>query len=891
MGFLLFFVSFIHAQSGKISGTVTETEKGGPIQNAAVRITPLDLQAETNSEGYFEIKNVPFGTYTVTITSDNYEKFVTTIDLKSTAATIPSIAMAKRSSEPENVSEISTVLLDQEDENKDQNISGLLHSSDDIFSKTAGYTFGSMFFRPRGYDSENRTTLVNGTDVSDAENGRTSYGDWGGLNDATRNKETYNYSEPTPISYSSIGGLTNINTRASGFRKQLKVSYSLTNRTYRNRIMATLSTGLMKNGWAFAISGSRRWSQEGYAEGTWYDAYGYFLAAEKKFKHQSLALTIFAAPTKRAGASASMQDAYDLAGSNYYNPNWGYQNGEKRNARVKSNNEPEFILNHYWDISEKTKLNTSLNYSFGTNGWTSLNWYNAQDPRPDYYRYLPRYQLQASDSAYIAHQWENDVNVRQINWDRLYFINHLSNLEGKQARYIVENNVTKTSQILFNTNINSEVSQHLTVTGGINIKSYKAEHYKILEDLLGSNYWVDIDQFNQRDFPGDSTSAQIDMNNPNRVIHQGDKFGYDYDVHYQHLNLWGQGMFSYNKLDFYIAGSLTGVEFWRTGHYKNGRYPTNSYGDSKKCEFFNYGVKGGLTYKVTGRHYLVASGFFQTKAPYFVNTFIAPKSRNSVIDNMKNETLLGGDLSYIIRYPWLNARLTYYYTQFKDQAEITSFYDDDRLTYVNYSMSGINKTHQGIEFGAEIKATKALSFVAVAAVGQYLYTSRPTTIVSYDNGSAPNDTAITYLKNFYVPSTPQLALSGGFKYNYKYWFLDIDANYYDNTYLDFTPERRVAQAIAGLGPGDPLINQITAEQKQKGGFTLDASLGKSIRIKYKYFININLSVTNVLDNKNIQNGGYEQNRFDFTNHDVNKYQPKLYYYYGRTYFLNISFRI
>ncbi len=323
MGFLLFFVSFIHAQSGKISGTVTETEKGGPIQNAAVRITPLDLQAETNSEGYFEIKNVPFGTYTVTITSDNYEKFVTTIDLKSTAATIPSIAMAKRSSEPENVSEISTVLLDQEDENKDQNISGLLHSSDDIFSKTAGYTFGSMFFRPRGYDSENRTTLVNGTDVSDAENGRTSYGDWGGLNDATRNKETYNYSEPTPISYSSIGGLTNINTRASGFRKQLKVSYSLTNRTYRNRIMATLSTGLMKNGWAFAISGSRRWSQEGYAEGTWYDAYGYFLAAEKKFKHQSLALTIFAAPTKRAGASASMQDAYDLAGSNYYNPNWG----------------------------------------------------------------------------------------------------------------------------------------------------------------------------------------------------------------------------------------------------------------------------------------------------------------------------------------------------------------------------------------------------------------------------------------------------------------------------------------------------------------------------------------------------------------------------------------
>ena len=417
MGFFLFFISFVHAQSGKISGTVLETEKGGPVQNVVVKITPLDLKATTNAEGYFEIKIVPYGTYTVTFSSENFESFETKIELKSEAVKLPTISLKKKIGETESVSEISTILLDQEDENKDQNISGLLHSSEDIFTKTAGYTFGSMFFKPRGYDSENRTVLINGTDVGDAENGRTSYGDWGGLNDAMRSKETYNYSEPTPISFGSIGGLTNINTEAAGFRKQAKVSYSLTDRTYRNRAMATLSTGLMKNGWAFAISGSRRWSQEGYAQGTYYDAWGYFISLEKKFKNQSLALSVFGAPTKRATASASMQDAYDLAGSNYYNPNWGYQNGEKRNARVKTNNEPEFILNHNWNITDKTKLYTSLNYSFGTSGWSSLNWYNAQDPRPDYYRYLPRYQLSPQDSAYVALQWKNDVNTRQINWD------------------------------------------------------------------------------------------------------------------------------------------------------------------------------------------------------------------------------------------------------------------------------------------------------------------------------------------------------------------------------------------------------------------------------------------------------------------------------------------
>ena len=72
---------------------------------------------------------------------------------------------------------------------------------------------------------------------------------------------------------------------------------------------------------------------------------------------------------------------------------------------------------------------------------------------------------------------------------------------------------------------------------------------------------------------------------------------------------------------------------------------------------------------------------------------------------------------------------------------------------------------------------------------------------------------------------------------------------------------------------------------------MDASIGKSIRIKYKYFININLSVTNLLNNTNIQNWGYEQNRFDFTGKNLSLFPPKYLYYYGRTFFLNVSFRM
>jgi hypothetical protein len=412
----------------------------------------------------------------------------------------------------------------------------------------------------------------------------------------------------------------------------------------------------------------------------------------------------------------------------------------------------------------------------------------------------------------------------------------------------------------------------------------------VIKDLLGGKFWVDIDQYAQQDFPGDSSIIQNDLNNPNRVVYEGDKFGYDYVAHINNLNLWGQSEFSYNKLDFYMTGSLTGVQFWRTGYMKNGRHPDNSFGNSKKYNFLNAGIRGGVTYKITGRHYATLNGFYMTRAPFFTNSFVSPKVRDDVVPGIQNEKLYGGDVSYVVRYPWLKARLTYYCTQFLDASEIQSFYHDDLLTYVNFILTGVNKFHQGIEFGAEVKVIKSLSLFGVAAVGDYRYTSRPTATISADNGSIPDITTTAYLKNFYVPTTPQTALSGGLKFNYKFWYVDVSANYYDNSWLDFNPERRTEAAIANLGPGDPKIAEITQQQRLKGGFTLDASIGKSIRIKKVVFLNINASMTNVLNNQNIQSGGYEQNRFDFVNQDINKFPPKYYYYYGRTFFINISLR-
>ncbi|MDP4282572.1 MAG: TonB-dependent receptor, partial [Bacteroidota bacterium] len=540
-----------------------------------------------------------------------------------------------------------------------------------------------------------------------------------------------------------------------------------------------------------------------------------------------------------------------------------------------------------------TKLTTTAGFMFGKDSWSGLTWYNAPDPRPDYYRYLPSYSSNDYDEIrqIIIQNWQNDVNTRQIDWDHLYQINYLANLAGKQAAYIQENNVTKYHQFSLNSHLDKEVNDHISLNGGMNFSFYKANHYKEIMDMLGGNYWVDVDQYAERDFPGDSLIAQNDINNPNRIVHKGDKFGYDYDAHINSGQLWGQGNFTYNKVDYYAAVSLSDTWFWRTGNMKNGRHPNNSFGDSKHYNYLNYGIRGGLTYKISGRHFLTVNGIYKTEAPYFNNAFISPKTRDDVAPGLTSQKIYGGDINYILRYPWIKARLTYFYTQFRDGTEISSFYHDDYRTFVNYSLSGIDELHQGIEFGAEVKTTKWLSLFGVASVGNYIYTSRATGTVSYDNGSKPDTTSTVYMKNFYVPGNPQTALSGGFKINYKYWWIDLNANYYSNNWLDFYPGRRTEAAIANLGPGDPLITEITEQKELKGGFTMDCSIGKSIMINHKLFINLNLSVTNLLDNKDIQSGGYEQNRFDFTTRNISEFPPKYYYYFGRTVFLNISIRI
>jgi hypothetical protein len=322
----------------------------------------------------------------------------------------------------------------------------------------------------------------------------------------------------------------------------------------------------------------------------------------------------------------------------------------------------------------------------------------------------------------------------------------------------------------------------------------------------------------------------------------------------------------------------------------NGRYPENSEGKSKIFNFFNYGVKTGATYKISGRYYLQANAAFVTKSPLINYVFPSIRISNKTIENVLVENNLSGDINFIHKGTKWNYKATLYQTYINNQTEIIGFYHDIYRTFVNMIVTNVDKVHQGLEFGTSYKISKTISAVGALGIGNFRYVSRPEATITFENGSQNDTTQTIYSKYFYTPGTPQTVGSLGIKYaSPKYWFLDIHANYFDNLYLDFNPQRRTQAAIVYLQPGDPMIGELTKQEKLNNGFTIDMSIGKSWRIK-KYYIGLNLNVSNVLDTQ-FKTGGFEQMRFDYETKDLSKFPPKYFYTYGRTFFLMLSFRM
>ncbi len=906
----------VFAQSlNVVKGKVLDADTNQPIEGVNVLVVDTDVSQKTATDGTFKLQSMPKGKQIVSLKKIGYEAqfFPIVVGEKDINLDVIFLYIDVNQQVDNSIVSISDDDLSDDEAGGSDNVAGILQSSKDVYQRAVAFNFGQVWFKERGYDSSYGQVSFNGMPMNKISNNRPQWSDWGGLNDVLRNQTFTNGLAPSETTFGNVLGTTNFNTRASEYREGGKVSYAFTNSNYNGRFMASYNTGLLEGGWALTVLASRRFAQEAYIDGTSYNAYGSFVAFEKVFnaKH-SINLTSFFTPNRRGKSSPNTQEVFDLGGHKY-NSYWGYQNGEKRNSRMKEISEPTVMLGHYWTVSDKTSVNTNVMYQTGSIGNSRLG-YLAGNPDPTYYHNLPSYELRKPgqedyEAAYIKEQYFlNGTHESQLEWDELYDAN-LTN--GGNAVYMQYQDVNEDTVLAINSVINSQISDNITLNGSVVYKDITSENYAKMMDLLGADYYTDLDRYSFGD------EAQMDLNNPDRQVVENEKFNYNYIIDASVLDAFAQGQFSYDKIDFYLSGNIGNTSYQREGLYKNGSYADNSFGKGEKLDFLTYGAKTGFTYKLSGRHLFNINGGYMTKAPSLRNTYSNSRVNHDVVTDIDTEKILSFDASYIFRAPGVKARLSGYYTEFKDLNEVSFFFAQGislagfdlpsdvtgDAFFLNTALTGVNKKNIGGELGLEVQVTPTISLTGVAALGQFTYDNNPELYIGSDQFSSTL-LGTAYLENYKQSGTPQRGYSAGFSYrDPNYWWVSANANLLSNNYISISPILRTDNFYTDPFGNAVPFNELTqdqidtalAQEKFDDIFLVNVVGGKSWKVNDKY-LGFFASINNVLGEE-FKTGGFEQSRkanFEELSADRALETPTFgnKYWYGRStsYYLNFYVR-
>ena len=565
-----------------LKGRVIDQATQAPVVGAKVTLANQNISTTTNAAGEFSLFYLDAMDEEVLIEADGYIAALELVNLLENEANQMDAISLQQDIVSQAQDEILLNLTEEEmtdDEGRSQSQASSSSASTDVFNSNTSFAWSTARYRNRGYNSNVENYYIEGLNFSSQERGQFNYSAMGGLNDASRYKEVMNPMESTNFTFGGIGQSTNYLMGASRYAQGWKVGAAGTNRNYKARVNATYSSGVMSNGWAVTAQLAYRFSpyvdNKGIiGEGIKYYSLGYFLTAEKIWDNARLKLITFGAPTERGQNAAVTQEVYDLTGSNNYNPYWGYQNGKVRNSRIVKSYDPTAIIAGEWNIGEQQIIKAAVGYHYSWYSNSALNFYNAPDPRPDYYRNLPSFlwdgQIANPNNETSANQlfddngnhyqwglfigedmkgnslgsgfigddgnlvgpsvnkeqynnlvnlWKNrDNKTTQIDWDNIYASNLANNITNPtgSARYTLERRHNDIQEAIGSFNYVNTKYNHLKMTLGVEEKFSQGIHYKTIDDLLGGNQWIDIDAFADRDIKelaANSGFTQADIEN------------------------------------------------------------------------------------------------------------------------------------------------------------------------------------------------------------------------------------------------------------------------------------------------------------------------------------------------------------------------------------------
>ena len=688
----------------------------------------------------------------------------------------------------------------------------------------------------------------------------------------------------------------------------LGISFTSGNMPYSMRFTTAQKCG---KGWNLSTSLAARTGRDLHIEGLFGNSLEFNAVATKSWNSAHLlSLAVFAKPQMRSTRLASTAEAFRLTDNNLYNPAWGYQNGKLRNARIRREFLPTAFLGYEGEISERTRFNSAIALTAGVERYSSLDWFDAQTPSPDNYRYMPSY-FGDEEDIFLAVESEwlaNNPRYTQIDFDRLITTNRLHNGE---ATYAISDRVTRTIfatfKGLFSTKLNSGA-----ISYGVEATTANYRNYKQMRDLLGADYIVDLDYF-LIDDDTYGNSLQNNLDEPNRRIVENERFGYDYAFRKHNISAVFVYNYSTTRLNLDIAAKFGYSDISRRGFYRKELFAENSLGESRHLKFSPYAMRIKAGYLVAENHFLESIITTEASPCEEENLFLQSQYNNRTIDNPSLRSGYNGEIRYTFQKPNLKVGTTLFISTELNDTQVRQLYDDLSGEYADIVASRINTLCYGLEVEAEYRFADHFRTTAALTAGRYKYLSNAR-ITAYSDSSNIRliDNVESLCRNLSLGNAPQIALTAALAYYNRGWYAQINANYAGLRYAEPSLVMRTERVLS-VATSPEERESMLRQERLRDAFTLDISLSKSLyleRLDTRVYrtkaaprftdkhprskLVFSIGIRNLLGSRNMVYSAREASRlqrYSLADGYIYSRQATRYLYaYPRTYQASISFR-
>lgn len=718
-----------------LRGKVVDAETGEPLIGATVSVGGIN--AATDIDGVFVVKGVKpdapvsiqyigFKTKTVKA-SPRSRGELGTVRLETDGRTLSDvivtsqIAVARKT--PVAVSSVPMSFI--EEKIGTQEFPEILKSTPGVHANKEGGGYGDSEIYMRGFDNTNIAVMVNGVPMNDMENQKVYWSNWAGLTDVTRTMQTQRGLGASKVSAPSVGGTINIITKGLDAKKGGSIYYGMGNDNM-NKVMFTVSTGMSKSGWAMTLLGSKTWG-DGYAQGTDFKGYTYFLNISKRINEQhQLSFTAFGAPQEhyqRKGALTladwKMTEQVWGVENHKYNSSYGFdKNGQRRTAEYNVYHKPQLSLNHQWQINDKSSLSTVLYMSIGrgygysgqgnsTYGYSYTDWYGA-----NYGTLQTKFRNADGTFNYGMIQ---DINEQSEHGSMLVMgkLKNYHNWYGLVSTY------------------NTKIGKDFDFYGGVDFRAYKGVHTNEILDLYNGKYYIDSSRQNAK------AVNNVNAANPdwvNEKLGVGDVMYRDYDGHVVQEGAFFQTEYTKSDLSAFISGSLSNTSYWRYDRL----YYDKKHAESKTKSYIGFTVKGGANYNFNEHHNVFFNAGYISRAPMFNNVFLTYTSSNVTNPDAKNEKVLSFEVGYGYRLKWLQVDLNAYWTKWMDKSMAKQLSVGAQQTDGYINMAGLDARHQGIELEVKASPLYWLDLNGMFSIGDWQWDSNAKGYI-YDANGQPLD--------------------------------------------------------------------------------------------------------------------------------------------------------